>query len=270
MAKHILSCSGIYEIKNLHNGKIYIGSAVNLRSRFNLHKTNLKAGKHHSIKLQRAWDKYGEGGFIFTVLAEINDKTLLIQEEQKWLDLKQPFGVFGYNTAKTAGSILGTKRSQETVDKLRIASSGRKHSDATKLKISNSKKGQKSFPRTPEYCAKVSAAKIGLKLTPEHRSKCGLAMKGKKHTEETKQKMSEAQRRIPEAVRLQMNEQNRLRVTDVMREKCRIASTGRKHTEESKKKMSLARTGSKLSPQTIAKRQATRQKNREEKLRLSA
>jgi hypothetical protein len=54
--------TGVYQIINLTNGKRYIGSAANKRGfdqRWSIHRTLLFQGKHHSSKLQNAWNKYG-------------------------------------------------------------------------------------------------------------------------------------------------------------------------------------------------------------------
>jgi predicted GIY-YIG superfamily endonuclease len=51
--------SGIYYIKNITNNKLYIGSSKDILKRFYEHKRLLRHNKHHSIRLQRAWDKYG-------------------------------------------------------------------------------------------------------------------------------------------------------------------------------------------------------------------
>ena len=55
----------IYQIRNKINDKCYIGSAVKILDRWWLHKKMLRNGNHHSVKLQRAWDKYGENNFAF-------------------------------------------------------------------------------------------------------------------------------------------------------------------------------------------------------------
>ena len=60
--------SGIYQIRNLVNGKVYVGSAVNLQHRRREHRSDLRNGNHHSIKLQRAYNKYGESSFAFEIL----------------------------------------------------------------------------------------------------------------------------------------------------------------------------------------------------------
>lgn len=49
-----MKVAGIYQIRNIVNGKVYIGSAVNIERRWGMHKNRLKAGQHRNIHLQRA------------------------------------------------------------------------------------------------------------------------------------------------------------------------------------------------------------------------
>ena len=60
--------TGIYMIKNLKNGKVYIGQSVDVRSRWYAHKNDLRKKSHKNIKLQNAWNKYGEENFSFEVI----------------------------------------------------------------------------------------------------------------------------------------------------------------------------------------------------------
>jgi group I intron endonuclease len=60
--------SGIYAIRCLVNGKVYVGSAVNIVSRWRVHKHHLTHHKHHSIHLQRVWDKHGPEAFSWEIL----------------------------------------------------------------------------------------------------------------------------------------------------------------------------------------------------------
>ena len=51
--------SGIYQIRNLVNGKIYVGSSVNLETRKTPHYWELENNRHNNQHLQRAYNKYG-------------------------------------------------------------------------------------------------------------------------------------------------------------------------------------------------------------------
>jgi group I intron endonuclease len=127
--------SGIYEIRNVTNNKVYIGSAVNIKGRWSRHTHNLRKGDHHSKPLQRSWDKYGEEAFSFTVLEYVEDRTKLLEHEQRYLDtIKSYDRQFGYNILRVAGSSLGFKQSEESRKKssigISLATKGVKHSQA--------------------------------------------------------------------------------------------------------------------------------------------
>ena len=82
--------SGIYKIVNKINGKIYIGSSVNMKQRWQSHKYHLRRGVHHNPYLQNSWNKYGEDSFEHVVLFEC-EKNILTIEEQKILKSYQPY-----------------------------------------------------------------------------------------------------------------------------------------------------------------------------------
>lgn len=94
--------SGIYGIKNAKNGRMYIGSTICFEERWKQHKRELEKGTHHSIKLQRAWNKYGSDAFTFAVLEAIHNTELLFQFEQMWMDAENSVQK-GYNVAAKAG-----------------------------------------------------------------------------------------------------------------------------------------------------------------------
>ena len=78
----------IYKITNILNGKVYIGKTHDLNKRILQHFSDLKKGKHHSRKLQRAVDKYGIDNFKISfkeveVLDEDALSLLEIQEIEK-------------------------------------------------------------------------------------------------------------------------------------------------------------------------------------------
>jgi len=131
------SCSGVYAIKNSANGKIYVGSSDNICKRIYTHNRDLYANKHHSIHLQRAWNKYGLSSFVYFCLEQC-DVESLIEREQKWMDKFCSYEkTKGYNISPTAGSCRGVKLSEEHKKKLRKAHTGKKLSEETKQKLSD-------------------------------------------------------------------------------------------------------------------------------------
>lgn len=174
-----MKASGIYAIRNLVNGKRYVGSAVYLTGRFCDHRKRLRLGKHHSIKLQRAWDKYGEQAFVFEVLEVIPDKELLIVAEQKWIERYAAASKNGgYNVSPNAGSQLGLKHSPETKAKIATAKTGYRHSPESRANMGRGRIG-----------VKRSARSLQLQVQRLTGNKYFF---GRRHSEETKAKMSAA------------------------------------------------------------------------------
>jgi group I intron endonuclease len=77
--------SGIYQIRCRQNGKIYVGSAVDLRRRWEKHRRALADGAHHNDHLQQAWHLYGEANFEFQIL-QLVPAAELLRAEQEWID----------------------------------------------------------------------------------------------------------------------------------------------------------------------------------------
>ncbi len=185
-----ISKSGIYQIRCLVNGKVYIGSAVNIQERWKNHRSVLKRRMHHSSYLQNSWNKYGADQFVFEVLQLVAEKTDLIHIEQEWLDRVRPFDqTVGFNVCCTAGSLLGTKRTPETRAKISRKSKGRTHSPETRALISAQNKGRIHGPETR---AKVSLALKARIYTPEMRANISRSAKGRTPSEESRTKNREA------------------------------------------------------------------------------
>ncbi len=147
----------IYSIVNKINCATYIGSTNgNVKYRWQRHRTDLNHNRHHSIFLQRAWNKYGKNNFKFIILKEV-DNLELLNEEQKFLDDRRnnfPSNL-NYNICWNARNCEGRNVSEKTKEKLRIANKGKIVSDETKIKISegwerNSKKTYKLISPTNE------------------------------------------------------------------------------------------------------------------------
>lgn len=115
----------IYKIQHI-SGKMYIGSALRLSSRWSEHRKRLEQNEHHSILLQRAWNKYGKDSFKFEIVELIEDKNRLIEREQYWMDYyKSYLPENGYNINPIAGSSFGRKATEERLIKYRITRKGK-------------------------------------------------------------------------------------------------------------------------------------------------
>lgn len=138
--------SGVYAILNVTNGKVYVGSAVDIKRRWIRHVHRLRLGTHTNPILQAAWDKHGEANFDFVVLEEVPDHIWLMIREQLWLNEVQPHQrENGYNILPTAESRLGHTESAETRRKKSVAT--------TRAKLGK--------PLSKEHCLAVAEAHQG-------------------------------------------------------------------------------------------------------------
>ena len=96
---------GIYVWVCAINGKVYVGSAKNVAKRRTEHLRMLRAGNHHSIHLQRAWNTYGSETFEFEVLEPVEDEIWLRARETAWIaSLRSSESEFGYNIVRDGWS----------------------------------------------------------------------------------------------------------------------------------------------------------------------
>lgn len=79
---------GVFQIKNVINGKILIDSSTDINSRMNRHRMELKFGSHQNKLLLKDWQEFGEENFIFEILSVIaykDDQNVNYKEEIKLL-----------------------------------------------------------------------------------------------------------------------------------------------------------------------------------------
>ena len=101
--------AGVFQVKNSANGKLLLGSSLNLEGALNSHKFMLSIGRHRNEALQKEWNEYGQDKFIFEVLEVVkvkDDPNFNLEDEltlleQIWLEKLNPFGERGYNTSTT-------------------------------------------------------------------------------------------------------------------------------------------------------------------------
>lgn len=97
--------SGVYQVKNLANGRVLLGSSLNLEGPLNRHRFMLKINSHPNKELQKDWNELGPDQFLFEILEVVqvqdnpnfNLKDELTLLEQIWLEKLEPFGERGYN-----------------------------------------------------------------------------------------------------------------------------------------------------------------------------
>lgn len=103
----------IYKIENEVNGKIYVGSSKDGRKRYLKHLSTLRKSRHHNIHLQRAFDKYGEDVFSYSVIEETED---LFERELFWIKSLDP----DYNIGGVCGGDTYTNHPDQAELKVRL------------------------------------------------------------------------------------------------------------------------------------------------------
>lgn len=105
--KQKITC--IYCILNVITGDKYIGSSIDFEERWRRHKRDLKRNKHHSIILQRAFNKYGIDSFKHEII-EYCSKEEMKEKENFYLKKHNP----KYNICKEAYTTIGRFYSENT------------------------------------------------------------------------------------------------------------------------------------------------------------
>jgi len=97
--------AGVFQVKNTANGKVLLGSSLNLDGALNGHRFMLRTGSHRNKDLQKDWNEFGADNFDFEILEVVqvrDDPNLNLSDELTllemiWLEKLQPFGEKGYN-----------------------------------------------------------------------------------------------------------------------------------------------------------------------------
>ena len=158
----------VYAIENAVNGRRYIGSTVNYKSRWHTHRSTLRRGKHHSFILQKAWNKYGEKAFTFKLLL-VCDKAQRIEYENRLMPLQ------AYNVMRTAKESLvrgGWNHSDEFKQKMSLRNKGKVLTAEHRLKISEHRKGR---TENAAFKEKARARQTGISPSKDTRRKLSLA-----------------------------------------------------------------------------------------------
>lgn len=278
---------GIYQIRNLIDAKVYIGSTTaNFTQRYKQWRDNLK-NQHSNKHLQSAWNKYGENNFIFEILEVIDDDfksseekiKYVRQREQYWIDLKQSYKQdIGYNfqsktilkertwslnseetKEKTSNSMKQKWSSEEHKEKMKIANQNAWSDDARKRNASVKTKNQWADPEQREKMSEGQKAT----WTQDKRENQRQNRLGKRHTEFSIEKIKEIKTGLHHTEETKqklrkhntgktLSEEVKYKISQASKEKCndpdyRAKFIGKKHSEEHKQKISEGNKGRKLS-----------------------
>jgi len=208
---------GIYGMFNMANGKVLVGSSVDIQTRWSAHRRSARRDMHDNDYFQKAWNKYGESMFEFRILEECSQDMLIVLEDL-WINRHQSLNEkFGYNFQNASRTVFSDE-SRQNARKRQVGKKnsfyGKHISPAHKLKLAA---GHKAFWDSGE------------------------------NTKETRRKISDAQRGDKH---WNFNKHH----SEITRNKMRIAHTGVKnhfygkhHSEEAIKKNRAAHLGKHLS-----------------------
>ena len=129
--------TGIYQITNVENGKIYIGQSQDIERRFHDHKNSPQPKMREDVEI------FGWDSFKFEVLEECSLE-VLNDRENFYIEKLNP----EYNTIK----LHNWTHTPETCEKIRQSKIGTHH--------------------TEKACEKMSESRKGVTLSDEHKEKC--------------------------------------------------------------------------------------------------
>lgn len=107
LAREIKIEAGVFQVRNLRNGKVWVHAVPDLKSMKGV-EFQLGMGSHVCKPLQKEWNEYGADAFAFEVLEVLEEpetgyfdkKDALKKLKARWLEKLQPFGDRGYNSPK--------------------------------------------------------------------------------------------------------------------------------------------------------------------------
>lgn len=174
---------GIYRI-DMADGRSYVGSSVDIASRWKDHYRKLLSGKHHSPKFQAVWNKYGSTAFFWSTIERCT-ADVLIEREQWWIDNSD----HSLNIALKAsgGGPTGWHHTPESKAKISAANKGYQHTQEARAAMSRSSIGRsppnKGIPHSPETREKLRIAQSKNRHTPESRAKMCIVQRQRRDDE---------------------------------------------------------------------------------------
>lgn len=226
------NASGIYQIRNKSNGRLYIGSAKEFKARYKQHTTSLTKGTHHNKFLQGDFNKCGSDAFVFEVL-EVTQGTIVERRTLEETYLNKFFDKCNncYNvknfTLKPKGEVWSSSR-EEIRAKL-SAAQRKSWENNTKRKETQSVFFKKKWA-TRDYRAYKLRTLTGRKNSEEQKKRMSeAALSRQPDSEETKKiKALAAKKRF-------QNPEQREKLAEISRNKPPASEATRKKLSESLK-----------------------------------
>lgn len=128
--------TGVYAWENKTSKKLYIGSGNPLYTRISDYYQTWYLKEKTNLYIVRSLNKYTMNEFNLHIL-EYSDSDNVILCEQKWIDFLQP----EYNLNPIASNSKGYKHTVETIEKMKISATGRKHTEEVRNLMSENRKG---------------------------------------------------------------------------------------------------------------------------------
>ena len=160
--------SGIYKITCLVTDKVYVGSSTNIHIRWMNHRKQLRRGTHRNNYLLRAWQKYGEESFEFTVLEEVEPDQLSKREHYWIARLRSCEHDHGYNITVVNQDGL-SRHSTESRQKISAANKGRPLTQEQYQRFVESQRRRVRTEKDMQHTLEMSRRNIGRPLSESHR-----------------------------------------------------------------------------------------------------
>lgn len=203
--KQNMKVTGIYKIKNIVNGRVYIGASTDVYKRFYQHMFYLRRGEHANVDLQSDYNLYGESNFECSVECECDESEL----DRLELSTLHKYGGYTsdntYNMVEAARVAVGEcnhnygkhwsdewkdeqsrKMKEYLKDKTHHPMYGKHFSEESKKKMRLSQLGK---TQSAESNRKRSEKLKGRVFSEEHRRKLSESNHGRVVSQETLSKM---------------------------------------------------------------------------------
>jgi group I intron endonuclease len=176
---------GVYEIKNINTGMIYVGASKDPRSRWKTHIAASKRADDLNNYFYNSLRKYGSDSFVFTIAKEFdtsfeafqyeNIRMIELRESGHTLYNKRPGGnghfvMTDKMKLERSERLLGTKLNEEIKEKISNSLKGRVLSEEHKENIGKSL-------NAPEVILKRSLARKNVKLNKKTKEKISNSLK---------------------------------------------------------------------------------------------